>query len=607
MVSLGRPSLCRWWYSKFMPTMTIDATLTQQLAETFAAPIGQRGRFEALFQDGGAERGGWVHRAAAVLASDLPERLEARVVGYRAEGVTRLACIAMGGEASIIGPSSESLLAIASTAPAMFRVLLRDGDLSHTRWFIISKSGSTKETRNNASYVELRYRAIGLDPTQFLIYVTDPNTHPDSIDQHTEGYAVERRELPDAAGQEQTSVGGRNTLINTPTLLARAWQFAQSQTDIPPGAIAGYVRGLLQAQEDAHVYTPGRVDHWVRAAQQVAQAFSNGSPTKIALVQPAWMRADQWVWQQQNPEESLGKQGAGCTVYTTCPDLATLAAHHDTSWVFVALQVQGDVADATATAYVEAARAQDHPVVTIPVAGATQDVAEHVAAFGWMKFVAVLGAIWNINFSNQPPVEKYKARMREKTLTLDDAIGPAGDAVSVGDGITLIYDGLLALVPDEQRAAILQLQQAQAATTDIYAALLRALPALDAQTIAYYDMAAGDVETWLERLTQDEMHRAMGYAAKWGEGTGVLHGLFVNWFSGCPHQIPIHIVAKEHALLQPPYPEGGQVLQEGAIAAHLALVEERRPSVMLIVDGQLDTSGRAAVGQFFADVRQALA
>ena len=130
-------------------------------------------------------------------------------------------------------------------------------------------------------------------------------------------------------------------------------------------------------------------------------------------------------------------------------------------------------------------------------------------------------------------------------------------------------------------------------------------PKLDAQTLAYYDDVDEQTAARLEHLTHDVLHRQMGYAAKWGEGTGVLHGLFVNWYSGQLHQIPVHIVAAKHDE-QPElrYDKGGEILIEGAVAAHRALVEAKRPSIMLIVNGELDHAGFEQVERLFAGVEE---
>jgi hypothetical protein len=552
----------------------IPETVISSLEKEFNAAIGQRGRFEDLFKDAGKERGGWVHRPWEILDSDLPEKIETRVSELKKRGTKTLGFVAMGGESSIIGQSTENLINISSTAPAKWKRVLAGRNLNEIQWMIVSKSGSTKETKSNAGYLETCYRQVGLDPKFYLTYFTDPGT---SLEQEKtqQGFRVERRELKD-----QTTVGGRNTLVNTPTLLAYTWR--------NPGRL----RSMLKSLTTAHQSSPNHEDRWIKAAAE-ATSFIKEGRRKLALILPPWLNHELWIWLQQNPEESLGKHGRGFTVYTTRPDLATLSRTKDTKWVFIEFRL-ADQENQTKE-YAEQVRQKGHPLVTIEVSEKEKNFIPQVVSYGWMKFVAAVGALWEINFSDQPPVEEYKKLMREKQLQLDDAIIPAGNAVVKEKNITLVYDGLLPFLTPEQQKELEKLKPTGTSAAGVYLKLLEMTRSkLDAQALAYYDDTSPKVEKILEGISQEILHKKLGYAAKWGEGTGVLHGLFVNWYSGPLHQIAIHIVATDHEQPNPSYPEGSRILKEGAVAAHRSLVEAKRPSVMLIVHGKLDqkTSGK---------------
>ncbi len=575
------------------------------LASEFLAPAGQRGRFEELFKDGGQERGGWVHRIEEVLGTPWPEEIEAEVRRLKEQGVEALGFVGMGGESSIIGSISgsptASLLNIGSTAPAKWTRLLEGRELSKMRWYVVSKSGSTTETRRNAEYLERRYLQAGLEAKDHITYVTDPGTELERL-KAGQGFVVKRREL-----NSQTSIGGRNTLANYPTLLAERWWRDYER-----------LRGMLTTVRETHAFADLADDPWIKAAVEAAPLISGGR-RKVALIQPESIRQAQWVWEQQNPEESLGKQGKGFTVFTTPPDLATLRRMQDGGWLFVEFRLPQPHGFAEpARQYAEQARADGHPVITIEVPEVPNaswrsiDFGRQITAYGWMKFVAMLGGLWEVNFSDQPPVEAYKALMRSKQLTLDDAIHPAEEqqAVASGGGVTLVYDGLLPFLSEPQRAELARLLADDASPAEkIYAKLLEFTRAqLDTQTLAYYDDVDNRAGPWLDHVTQEILHRGMGYAAKWGEGSGVLHGLFVNWYSGPLHQIPIHIVSRQHALRpDPAYPDGSRTLIESAVAAHRALVGARRPSVMLVVDDPLDERTRGRVQGFFKQVGLILA
>ena len=174
----------------------ITRTLIRKLAQEFAAPPGRRGGFEPLFKDHGKERGGWVHRVAEVLASRWPEEIAERACELQARGFETLGFIAMGGESSILGPTDAHLLSVSTTAPAAFKRLLAGRDLRKIYWFIVSKSGATRETLSNAAYLERCHRHAGLEPHRFITYVTDPSPTGNPFTAKTgEGFHVEHREL----------------------------------------------------------------------------------------------------------------------------------------------------------------------------------------------------------------------------------------------------------------------------------------------------------------------------------------------------------------------------------------------------------------------------
>ncbi len=547
----------------------------------FNAAVGHRGRFEELFKDAGRERGGWVKRPWETLDSDLPEKIEARVSELKKKGTKALGFVAMGGESSIIGQSTKDLINVSSTASAKWKRVLTGRRFNEIQWVIVSKSGSTKETKSNAAYLETCYHQAGLDPKLHLTYFTDPRT-PLEQEKAKQGFRVEHRELKD-----QTTVGGRNTLVNTPTLLAYAWR--------NPGRL----RAMLKALTTAHQSGTNQEDRWIKAAAE-AVAFMKEGRNKLALISPKWLNQELWIWLQQNPEESLGKNGCGFTVYTSRPDLETLSRTKDTKWVFVEFRIAGQ--ENQTKEYAEQVRQKGHPLVTIEVSEKEKIFIPQVVSYGWMKFVATVGALWEINFSDQPPVEEYKKLMWEKQLQLDDAIIPAGNAVVKEKNITLVYDGLRPFLTSEQEKELEKLRSTGISVAKVYRKLLEMTRSkLDAQVLAYYDDTSPEVEKALEEISQKILHKKLGCAAKWGEGTGVLHGLFVNWYSGPLHQIPIHIVATDHEQPEVLYPEGDQILKEGAVAAHRSLVQADRPSMMLIVHGKLDQKD-SVMERFYQEV-----
>ncbi|OIO38493.1 MAG: phosphoglycerate kinase, partial [Candidatus Omnitrophica bacterium CG1_02_49_10] len=331
-----------------------DGKFARQLALELNGKIGNRGRFEGLFKDGDNERGGWVKRPWEVLASNLPEEVEETAERLREEGVETLGFVAMGGEGSIIGASTKGVINISSTSPRKLKRYLDGRDLAKMRWYIVSKSGGTTETTENGNFLERRYSKAGFDPRKYITYVTDPGNRLEDA-KNKDGFTVEYREF-----NKQTTIGGRNTLVNNPTLLAYAWR--------NPGKL----RAMIEALTKAHTFEGGASDPWIKAAAMATPLFRDGR-YKVGIIQPEWIREMQWPWEEQNPEESLGKKNGGFTVYTNRPDIDTLERMKDNGWMFVEFQVKGEE-DETGD-YAEAARRAGYAVVTIPVLESNKDFA----------------------------------------------------------------------------------------------------------------------------------------------------------------------------------------------------------------------------------------
>jgi glucose-6-phosphate isomerase len=574
----------------------VGANRLNALGTSFAAPVNNRGDFEPLFRDPeakNADRGGWVNRPWEL--NDDPaylDSIEAEAAAVRGR-FDRMVVVGMGGESSIVGPDQtadgKTLTVVANTSPEKLQravYSLTEAELRRTVFYVISKSGGTSETLANLDLITGLLRSRNIDPKQQIVYVTDPGT---SLAQRgeKEGVPVRSREY-----KENTNTGGRNTLVNFPTLLALAF--------LRPGAAKAQVAAIVQN----HARTPTAADPWVQAANRLTAAMQTGV-TKMAALEPESLRAQVGVWQQQNVEESLGKDGKGLTVYTQVPPLDVLTRSANRDWVFVELQIAGRENETAPIA--QAYREAGFEVVTVPVpAGEAAPVA---ASYGWMKMVAFLGALNDINFSNQPAVESYKSIMKAGNLSLEATERKAWGALAMatGGGLTVSFDGLMPFLAEAQRQRVGRLlREGKTPPAEILGRVLADVrgrnPSLRDVTLSYYEDADAQTAEFLNDLAA-RYQQTTGDAVKWGEGTGVLHGLFVNWFGGPLHQIPVHVVTRDKGGF---YTKGSALLQEGAVAAHEALVKAGRPSVLVVLDADLDASGRRAVGRFFGDVADAV-
>lgn len=574
----------------------VGADRLNALGQSFSSSANNRGEFDPLFRDPeaqNADRGGWVGRPWELNADPAYlDAVEAEAAGMR-EKFDRLVIVGMGGESSIVGPdqtlNGKTMTVVANTAPEKLQraaYSLTPAELQRTVFYVISKSGGTSETLANLDLITGLLRSQGIDPKTHIVYVTDPGTGLAQRGEK-EGIPVKSREYKD-----NTNTGGRNTLVNFPTLLALAF--------LTPGAARAQVKAIV----DNHAQTPTAADPWIQAANRLSAAMQTGV-TKMAALEPESLRAQLGVWQQQNVEESLGKDGKGLTVYTQAPPLDVLALNANRDWVFVELQM-ADRENETAP-IAQAYRDAGYEVITVPVpAGAAATAA---ASYGWMKMVAFLGALSDINFSNQPAVESYKTIMKTGSLSLDSTEDKAraARALASADGVTVSFDGLLPFLSEAQRQRVGRLlNEKKLSPAEILGRVLADAraekPTLRDLTLSYYEDADPQTADFLADLSV-RYQAATGDAVKWGEGTGVLHGLFVNWFGGPLHQIPVHIVSRKKGDF---YAKGSTLLQEGAVAAHEALVKAGRPSVLVVLDADLDAAGRRTVGRFFGDLADAV-
>lgn len=230
---------------------------------------------------------GWVsfHESSR---SILPGLLDV-AAAMREGGKTRVVLCGMGGSslgAEVIAKTTGvPLVVLDSTDPDQVRSAL-SGDLATTVVVVSSKSGSTLETDSQKRAFEDAFRKAGLDPTEHMVVVTDPDSPLEkaSIDA---GYTVFRAD---------PNVGGRFSVL--------------SAFGLVPSALAGVdVEALLDE------------------AAAVADNLADDSDANPALVLGAAMATEKKPflvfrdfgsgivglgdWAEQLIAESTGKSGKG--------------------------------------------------------------------------------------------------------------------------------------------------------------------------------------------------------------------------------------------------------------------------------------------------------
>lgn len=133
---------------------------------------------------------GWVDAAQKSLAL-IPE-VTALSAELKKKGVNRVVLCGMGGSSLapevITNTVGVELLVLDSTDPSQIRQAL-DGDLTTTVVVVSSKSGSTVETDSQKRSFEAAFDSAGIDKTERILIVTDPNS-PMHVQAMKDGYRI---------------------------------------------------------------------------------------------------------------------------------------------------------------------------------------------------------------------------------------------------------------------------------------------------------------------------------------------------------------------------------------------------------------------------------
>ena len=214
----------------------------------------------------------------------LPE-LDALAAKFRHH--TRVILCGMGGSSLapevIAATLMKELFVLDSTDPNYLAHILRE-DLSTTVVVVSSKSGSTIETASQRAFFEERFTNVGMNPTEHMVIVTDPNS-PLDYDARERGFTVVNAD---------PHVGGRFSAL--------------SAFGLVPAALVGIdVSVLLDSANDAMKSFQGVQSPTVATAYLLAHhgdqylAFSDSDSSMPGLSD----------WIEQLIAESTGKEGVG--------------------------------------------------------------------------------------------------------------------------------------------------------------------------------------------------------------------------------------------------------------------------------------------------------
>jgi transaldolase / glucose-6-phosphate isomerase len=365
-----------------------------------------------------ADRLGWLDAPDRYTAQ--VDRLEVFAAGVRADGITDVLLVGMGGSSlypevlagvDLVAPDAPRLHVLDATHPhAVARV--RDTLPWDTTLLVASsKSGTTVETRSHLdTFRAVLTDRLGADlaPSRIAV-VTDPGS---------------------AFAREAEAAGFRDVFTNDPEIGGRF--SALSLFGLVPAA-------LLGVDLRAHLATASRVAELARRADA-----EENTPLRLGAVLAAAAQAGRWqatvllpaslgglgAWIEQLVAESTGKHGMGVLPVVDEPPLDPDA--YGSHRLVVA------VGDAVDEAWWEAVAEAGTPAVQVPAAGAHALPGE---VFRWEFATAVCGALLGINPFDQPDVQAAKTAANEAlaagapdepTVDVEGLLDRVGDADHVG-------------------------------------------------------------------------------------------------------------------------------------------------------------------------------
>lgn len=380
---------------------------------------------------------GWLDIADRMRES-LPE-LEAWAAGVRAEGLTNVVLLGMGG--SSLGPEVLSrsfdagLTMLDSTDPAAVLAAVSAADLAHTIFVVSSKSGGTIETLSHFRHF---YELTGGVGAQFCA-VTDPGS---PLEQIASEHEFRKVWLADP------EIGGRYSVLSYFGLVPAAL------AGIP---LAGVLDSAISAAESCRQEqgNPGLL-----LGQKIGELAKAGRDKLTFVVDPPIDSFGLWV--EQLVAESTGKHGRGVLPVAGEPP-AELAAidEYGPDRIFVQIADEQNPSAANA-ALSDALEAAGQPVFRLSSRG-SDDLGRLIFIFEFA--VAVIGHVLEINPFDQPNVQEAKDATNrvlesgELELAFDQ---PAALAALVSGGAPPTYFAIMAYTSADPKldAAIDQLRRA---------------------------------------------------------------------------------------------------------------------------------------------------
>ena len=321
------------------------------------------------------------------------------------QGIDHVVLCGMGGSSLapevICATAGVELTVLDSTHPDQLRRTLADR-LDRTVVVVSSKSGSTLETDSQRRAYEHAFTSAGIDPTQRIVIVTDPDSPLDK-DARAAGYRVINAD---------PNVGGRYSALTAFGL-------------VPSGLAGVDIEQLLDEAESVADLLAD--DDAANPALRLGAAMAGSEPLrdKLVLVDDRPWETGFADWAEQLIAESTGKNGTGVLPVVipndpddrTNPDPEVSSPPPDSTVARLVDDVAGDDAadhsEGVVTSSADPSRSE------VQVSGSLG-----AQLLMWEVATAVAGRILGINPFDQPDVESAKKAARALLEATDAQADP---------------------------------------------------------------------------------------------------------------------------------------------------------------------------------------
>jgi len=470
---------------------------------------------------------------------------------------------------------------------------------------VISKSGTTQETKSHQDYFERLYSLERLytgkkvDPKDHFWLVTDPGS-PMEKEAKDKGYQLRYIQL-----NGKTDIGGRFTAPLTNVFLLPMALTAPRK-----------ITTILQKAKTMNDVTDLNQDQFLRLGSYLYHMATDLRKDKVTFLVPEEFR-DLPMWAEQLFEESLGKDGKGVTIfYGEDLDLKSLKGVKTNDRVFVRVNVGGKQ---TQEKFATDLKKKNYPVFDINV-----DSVDAIGGLmlGFQRAVATIAYLWDINFVNQPGVEAYKRQSRSVMAQLKPGekveVPKEWKSVSYIGRLNIYYTPLIEagiMTEEELRKEVEEgLGSEMSDAAAVYAAIINisrrkegdpsSQSKFEVAEIASYGKMDPQFRQAMQQARTNIFTRGLKIPSKLGEGPDKNHSYQQNLAQGKDMFFSTYLMPL--TTLQP----AELAFDENALRAQTigtvnSLVEAKRKVVLITVSGERVYWGNV-VTDFFKEVQDYL-